>query len=178
MARPSKLTDKQWAEIERRLIDGESRRALAKEFGITETAIRKRLGSQVKEIVSVADQLLEAEKSLKALPISSQVSAQNLFQRMRSISDHLASAAEFGAMTSHRLHALAHQQSAKIDEVDPAKSGETLQTIAALTKIGNAASETAINLLAANKEAIREANKGGGQSKDDLLREIAGLLPN
>lgn len=178
MARSSKLSEKQWSDIERRLLAGESCRSLAREFGISETAIRKRLGSHVKKIVIVADQLLEVDKALRDLPLSSQFSAQNLFQRLRSISDHLASAAEFGAMTSHRLSAMAHTQSDRIDDVDPLKSIETLQTIATLTKIANSSSEIAVNLLSANKDVIREAQKDGGKSQDEFLRELASHLPD
>ena len=38
MGRPSKLSPKQWAEVERRTAEGEGARALAREFGISEAA--------------------------------------------------------------------------------------------------------------------------------------------
>jgi hypothetical protein len=42
MGRKSSLTDKQWAEIGERLVKGEAGRVLAREYGISEAAIRKR----------------------------------------------------------------------------------------------------------------------------------------
>ncbi len=39
MGRKSSLTEKQWSEIERRLVNGESARSLAREFEISEAAI-------------------------------------------------------------------------------------------------------------------------------------------
>ncbi|WP_374694193.1 helix-turn-helix domain-containing protein [Janthinobacterium sp. J1-1] len=50
MGRKSSLTDKQWAAIGQRLLKGEAARALAKEFGVSEAAIRKRFGAQTKQI--------------------------------------------------------------------------------------------------------------------------------
>jgi len=174
MGRKSKLTDKQWAEIERRLIDGESRRALAKEFGLTETAIRKRLGSQVKEIVSVADQLLTADQSLKALPISSQVSAQNLFQRLRSISDHLASAAEYGSMTAHRLSVIAHGQTDLIDEsASLDANADALKSVMAMTRGANDAATIGLNLLAANKDSTKALNAEAASADRQAAEEGA-----
>lgn len=43
MGRRSKLTNAQWAEVVQRRLCGESGRSLAREFGVTETAIRKHI---------------------------------------------------------------------------------------------------------------------------------------
>lgn len=90
MGRPSKLTEDQWAKIKVRLLNGESRRAIAKEFGISESSIREKVSAQVTEIKNVAHQIVATEKALQALPISAQLTAQNHASRLRSISDHLA----------------------------------------------------------------------------------------
>ncbi|MES2586991.1 MAG: helix-turn-helix domain-containing protein [Pseudomonadota bacterium] len=103
MGRPSKLSDKQWQEIKDRLVDGESGRALAKEFGVTETAIRRRLSSQVEKIKTVAIQLHTAEKDFNSLPVSSQVSAQSMLIKLREIGENLISAAANGAITANKL---------------------------------------------------------------------------
>jgi len=160
MGRPSKLTDAQWEQIRLRLLEGESGRALADEFGISETAIRKKVSSQVSEIKTVANQLANAQTALSKLPISSQISAQTLAQRLLSISNHLASAADYGAATAHRLSALAHSEVAKIDDAAPLSSGENLRGIAALTSLANESGKIALNLLAANKDkAVGEPDK-------------------
>lgn len=154
MGRRSSLTEKQWQDIGERLLRGESGRSLAKEYGVSEAAIRKRFGSRTKEIKDVANQLVAAETAFKALPISAQISARTLADELKDISTHLAGAARFGAITAHRLAGIAHGQVEKIDDAEPEKSMEALQRIGVLTKMANASSEIGLNLLKANKDTI------------------------
>lgn len=164
MGRPSALTEKQWREIEKRLLEGEKIRPLSREFRISEAAIRKRVGTQTKDIKRVANQLLETERALTALPVSAQLYAVDMANKLRSISGHLASAANYGAMTSHRVAGLANQQAEKINDDDPiddAASFKTLQGITALTKLANESAEIGMRLLQANKDAVDRINKDG-----------------
>lgn len=159
MGRPSKLTDKQWADVDKRLLDGEPCRALATEYGIAESAIRKRFSAH-KQIKAVANQLVSAEAAYNALPISAQLQARTLAEELREISGHLAGAARLGAATAHRLSGIANAQAALVDDANPqaGKSAEALGNIAGLTKLANAASEIGVNLLRANKETIDAMN--------------------
>lgn len=165
MGRKSLLTEKQWAEVKQRLLDGEAGRVLAREFGISETAIRKRLSSQCEQIKTVANQVFTAEVAFKALPISSQISAKTLVEQLHSISGHLAGAANYGAATAHRLSGIAHSKVQEIDDAAPlnAEGIESLKGVAVLTKMANDASEIGVNLLRANKETVDEANKRGAE---------------
>lgn len=176
MARPSKLTDKQWMVIEKRLVDGESARALGREFGVSDAAIRKHFGSQHKEIKRVANQMVEAEIAFKSLPISSQVLAKNLSSKLISISEHLAGAAEFGAMTAHRLAGIANGQVDLVDDAQPEKSVESLKRISVLTKMANESSEIGVNLLRANKEAVDDLNKNSKPEAPSGLSHFYGDL--
>lgn len=180
MARPSKLTEKQWAAIEKRLMDGEKPAALAKEYGINRAAITRKFSQQVRNVKAVANQIVTAETALRALPVAQQIAAISLADDLRAISGHLASAAKYGSMTAHRLSGIAHSQVERIDDADPLRkeSLESLQGIAALTKLANASSEIGLSLLAANKDMVREANNGGATSKEDLLRELVANLPD
>ena len=161
MGRHSKLSESQWAQIGKRLLEGESGRELAREFGVAESAVRKRFSAQVKQIKDVANQIVATEVALKALPISAQISAQDLAAQLRSISTHLASAANYGAATAHRLSGIAHSKIGEIDDAVPLdeESLESLKGIAVLTRMANSSSEIAINLLRANKETIDDLNK-------------------
>lgn len=161
MGRPSKLTDEQWAQIESRIVSGESARKLAKEFGVSDTAIRLRVTSHVEEIKSVANQMLEVESRLHSMPLTSQVTTHNLADQLRSISGHLASAANYGAATAHRLSSIAHGKVSKIADAAPLDEQgiETLKGIAVLTRMANASSEIGINLLRANKEVVDDLNR-------------------
>jgi hypothetical protein len=174
MGRKSSLTEKQWNEIGKRLVDGEAGRVLAREFGISEAAIRKRFGSQVKQIKDVANQLVATEAAFKALPISAQISARTLADKLIAISDHLAGAAEYGAATAHRLSGIAHGKIAMIDDAAPLneESLESLKGIAVLTKMANESSEIAINLLRANKEKVDELNKTPLERITEIRRVI------
>lgn len=155
MGRKSSLTDKQWVEIGERLLKGEAGRVLAREFGISEAAIRKRFGAQTKQIKDVANQLVAAETAFQDLPVSAQISARTLADELKAISNHLASAARYGAMTSHRLMGIAHGQVEKIDDAEPEKSTESLLRIVALTKTANTSAEIGLRLLQANKDSMQ-----------------------
>lgn len=160
MGRPSKLTEKQWQEIDARLLKGEPGRSLAREYDVSEAAIRKRFGAHHKQIKTVANQLVEAEMALEALPLGARVSARTLADDLKEISSHLAGAARYGAATAHRLSGIAHAQVALIDDADPlgVDSIETLKGISALTKLANDSSVIPINLLNANKDSVKIIN--------------------
>ena len=170
MGRKSKLTDKQWSEIDRRLIAGESARSLAKEFGIAESTIRERFSDAHKKIKTVANQIVETEQALRALPVSAQISAHNLASELIAISTHLSSAAKLGAMTAHRLAGIANNQVQYVDDAEPEKSTEALQRIAVLSKIANTSAEIGVNILRANKEMIDTMNRPQDQNTDDDTR--------
>ena len=176
MGRKSALTPDQWVEIERRhLVDGESINALAKEFKVDESTLRKRInpnkpesGKTGKTLQALALEKAEAEKRLKdisaeiaILPVVRQEIVNDLTKRFVSISNHLAGAAEFGAATAHRLSGIAHAKVQEIDDAAPltAESLDALKGIAVLTKVANEASQIGIGLLQANKEAIKEMNQ-------------------
>ena len=177
MGRPSKLTEKQWDEIARRHVDGEAARSLAREFGVSEAAIRKRVGTQTSQIKAVANQLVATEAAFNALPVSAQISAQNLANKLRSISDHLANAANYGAATAHRLAGLAHARVQEIDDAAPldAKSLESLKGVAVLTKMSNEAAATGLNLLNANKETVKSLDEA--DETPPSLEDFYGGLP-
>ena len=165
MARPSKLTPAQWEEVGRRLLEGEGARSLGREFGVSEAAIRKRFGAnqsvsaQSSQVRTVAQKLAEAQTALEILPPAQRVVAIDLAEKLRSISNSLASAADLGAKTAHRLQALANSQVAKVDDADPMKSIGELRDVGVLTKLANESSLIARDLLAANKPAIERLNQ-------------------
>lgn len=161
MGRKSSLTEKQWSEIERRLLAGEKCRALAREFDISEAAIRKRCGAQTKQVKDVANQLVAAETAFRALPIGAQIQARTLADELKEISMHLAGAARYGAATAHRLSGIANAKAGEIDDARPMdeKSREALGDIAALTRLANGAAEIGMDLIKATKDIKPEDEK-------------------
>lgn len=175
MGRKSSLTPEQWAEIERRhLVDGESINSLAAEFGVNESSIRRKIKPNKAELPNGEKplQVLAQEKAasdeharkiaeeIAQLPISRQQVVIDLAAKLTNISGHLASAAEYGAATAHRLAGIAHAKAQEIDDAQPLneQSIGSLRGIAALTKLANEASEIGVNLLRANKEEIERIN--------------------
>lgn len=153
MARKSSLPEKHWKEIERRYLEGESARALGREFGVAESTIRTRLREETAQIQAVVKQVIDADRAFNELSNSAQVSAQALINKLRSVSYHSACAAEFGAMTAHRLHGIANSQANAIDDVAP--DMEALQVVGRLAAVANEAAKPAFNLLAANKDMLQ-----------------------
>lgn len=161
MARPSKLSPQQWQDIERRLSAGEGASELAREYGVNPSQISRRVTQVSQKVRNVAQNLAKAQTELAELPVAQQYAAVSLAEKLRAISTSLANAAELGAKTAHRLHALANAEVGKVDDADPlnSKSIEALKGVGVLTKLANDSSQIAVNLLNANRETVKEANK-------------------
>lgn len=177
MGRKSALTPEQWLEVERRhVVEGESLNSLAAEFKVNESSLRRRLKPRAEGKTSSPEHLqnlarnkarVDSEqeavrKQIAALPYAKQEIVHDLARKLQNISQHLASAAELGAATSHRLSLLANQQLDKIDDIEPLKSLRELQTVATLTKIANSASEIGLNLMRASKEPLQPEDEEPG----------------
>ncbi|MDE2403063.1 MAG: helix-turn-helix domain-containing protein [Burkholderiales bacterium] len=156
MGRPSNLPESKWDELGRRLIAGEKAADLAREYKVSRSAVSKRFSKQTETVKDVAQQIVGAEEALAKLPVSQQINAINLAQQLRSISHHLASAANYGAATAHRLTALANSEVQKIDDANPLGSVENLKGVAALSKLANESAAIGLNLLAANKDRAKQ----------------------
>lgn len=163
MGRPSKLSPAQWSEVERRAAAGEGIRALAREFKVDPAIISRRVSQQSQRVRNVAHQVAAAHAALAELPLPQQYNAMSLAEKLRSISTSLASAADLGAKTAHRLHALANSEVAKIDDAKPMASIENLRNVGVLTKLANESAHVALNLLSANKEAVQKLNGADGK---------------
>jgi transposase-like protein len=179
MGRKSALTPEQWAEIDRRiLLGGESVNKLAAEFGVNESSIRRKVkpnkaenAEQAKshpELRALAERKVAADtevqkvaEQIAQLPIATQRVVVDLADDLRAISSHLAGAARFGAATAHRLSGIAHAKVQEIDDAAPLdeESLGALKGVAVLTRMANDASTIGVNLLAANKDRLKEGDK-------------------
>ena len=173
MGRNSKLTPDQWADVERRLLSGETPSSLAREYGIHPSQItRKGLAQKTQRVQSVAQQVAAAQSALAELPPAQQYQALSLAEKLRSISDNLAAAAMHGAATAHRLNALANAEVGKVDDAAPLESLEALRGVGALSKLANESASIALNLLAANKERV-QALEGPSESLPTTIALVA-----
>lgn len=170
MARPSKLTESQWHDIEKRMLAGEKAAALAKEYGVDRAAITRKVTPSVRNVKTVANQLLNAETALKQLPITQQIATLSLVDELRAISTNLASAAKYGAVNANRLSNLANQQLNTVTD-ENLMTGEgliALKTVSALTDLANEASKVPLGLLNANKDQVQKFTS----PEDSDLREM------
>ena len=160
MARPSKLTDRQWEEIKSRMLKGEKAADLSREYGVSKTSISERLSKRVETMKAVSIQLVSAEQNLKALPISEQVTVLNFVDDLKAISLNLASAGKFGAINANRLSELANSQLGTVNE-ETLMTGEgmvALKLVGALQDLANEASKVPLGLLNANKDQVVKLN--------------------
>lgn len=189
MGRKSSLTAEQWIEIERRhLVDGVSINALAVEFGVNESSVRRRIkpgkaaspGSKNPlHALAEGKARVEAEskrisEQIAELPYAKQLIVSDMARKLLNISEHIGSAAEVSAASAHRLSILANQQLDLVDDVDPLKSALQLQSALLLQKMANGASEIPLNLLRANKDMIEDMNKSSTATSP--LRRIERLV--
>lgn len=159
MGRPSKLTDAQWQQIGKRLLAGEKAAALAKEFKVSPATISERFSKSTERIKSVANQIVAAGQAMDSLSLSEQVSAISMAAKLRSTLEHMASAAEYGAATTHKFLAMANTQALKVDEVDPMRSLEILKGIGVLTKLANDSAAVPTALINGSKEAVKQVQQ-------------------
>lgn len=189
MGRKSSLTAEQWIEVERRhLVDGVSINALAAEYGVNESSIRRRIKpskaespSRKNPLHALAEEKVRADAESKRisaqiadLPYANQLIVSDLARKLTNISEHIGSAAEVSAASAHRLSILANQQLELVDDINPLRSSVQLQAALLLQKMANGASEIPLNLLRANKDAIEDMNKS--RDAPSPLRRIERLV--
>lgn len=175
MGRPSKLSREQWLQIEQRhVVNGEPILKLAKEYGIDESSLRRKLkpnlaeqargitslrGLAAKKIKADAEMAL-VDAELSQLPEHRQLIVHDLVKQLGTISTNLAAAADFGSSTAAHLAGLANRRALKISDKD--KDPATLQHIAALQRLANEAGAPAIAILSANRDMLPKPGAPGG----------------
>lgn len=148
MGRPSKLDDRQWAEIGRRIAMGEGVTALAKEFKVSKTVISERFSKRKETIKTLANTLATVEVEIEALPVNEQCSVRTMADQLKSISDRLATAANHGAFVASRMAEIAaHQAKSLKNDAEP----DAMRPVVAAMETANKASTIGMGLLAANK---------------------------
>lgn len=171
MGRPSKLSPQQWDDVIRRVAEGEAPADLAREYDVHPSQITRRVSQVSQSVRKAAEKMAEAQVAVAALAPTQQYQAMSLADKLRSTYASLASAAELGAKTSHRLMALANEQVAKVDDADPMgeESVASLKNAAALTKMGNDSATIAFSLMSSTKDTVKRLTEEGGEEEADVL---------
>lgn len=192
MGRRSKLSEEQWVEVGKRLLEGASPSQLSKEltaqgFRISESSIRShfdRKGQSTKTVQQMAGEIFDAEQAIKAaeaaksnaqktlqtMPAATQVATMTLVQRMRTMSESLAEAADVSARTALGLANKANLEQQKIDDAEPMK-GSALKNTVLLQKAANEAAElpTRIIAAAANRDVMRRVTEDDVPPEDEPM---------
>lgn len=166
MAYPPKITPAQWDDIERRASAGESTASLAREYGVSESALRKRgISSQrCGKVREVAQRLAAAHAEVATLPPRAQHLAVSLAEELRAISSNLAQAARYGSATAQRLAQAAHDQVEHAEVLDEG----TLRSVAMVTRTANEAGQLGVQLLKANEDTMRESAERERRAKSEV----------
>ena len=167
------LDERPWKKVEKGFLAGESARSLGREFGVSDTAIRKRFGSITKQVKLVANQLATVEQVFYSLPIGSQIAARTLANELLEISSNLAGTARNGSATAKHLSNVANSIAVTIDKDN--FDIEALKGVAALTQVVNESAKTGLTLLNINKDAMAEQERSANTQvyDEDLPPEDA-----
>lgn len=182
MVKKKKLpTQKQWDEIEKRFYMGETASSLGREFGVSETAIRKRYSSKKKQIKKAVNQIIEANETIDQLDMGSKIHAFDIASNLNNIRKNIIGGAGASSETYKALQMLAFKQVEKIGVAEHDNDGnqtmeldaKPLQMITKLSKISNLVAEVPVKLLQMNK-VEQTTDKA---SSIDVLKELSKGLP-
>lgn len=159
--RPTKLSDRERAEIGRRLALGESKRALAREFKVSEAFIRSNFSAHVAEIKNVATRLAGAELDLQGLPISAQASVRSLTDQLKGLGKTIIETAALNGETA-RIMSTRALEAASALESDAGL--QELMLPGAFIEVSNKAASLGVQLMNSQKDAVK-----GHRTLEDII---------
>ena len=167
VGRPSKLTDAQWQDVLRRRLRRESYRSLARDYGVTEAAIRLKISQSEKEIKRTAKQVVAVSEQIDAMPPAAQVEVFNIAQCMQEGKQLLISAGMRGARVADRLNAVAVKQMEKVDINNPGNHGDEITMAIGCTKGADLSGQMMMKLLVAGI-----GDDSGKDSDEDMFKVL------
>lgn len=173
MGRKSALTPEQWQELIRRhMINGESIRSLAKEFGIAESSVREYIRAHKQKIEIASNQIVNATRALNSLPINAQITAHSLAQKKMMLQDGAADVAIDMMFVAKRLGSAAKNKVNSVTD-DELLDSETMKGIMATSLVVNQALRPAADYLAFSvKEKIED------KAEDAIDEPVKFYLPS
>lgn len=148
-----RLSQSEWNDVESEAMGGASNMDLSRKYGISEGAIRKRLGSvRTMKVERAAKSIVAMRAELETLPPGLQIRAYCVADALTEISKSMTYAALAGAKTSEKLTAIANNHAMLLDEYEP--DPDKLRMIHGLTETANKAAYQPVELLKAVKGSI------------------------
>ena len=177
--RPSKLTESQRSEIERRLANGESGRSLALEFNIGETTMRRNFAARVPKIKSIANRLASVENDMAELPVSAQATIRGLADNMKATCANLAAVTALNTRTAHRLAKMADKSMDKLEDPEATLENREVEVLnlAAYGSLSHNLSRAGVSLVTAahRPESDEQASATSTADAKERLKRMLGL---
>jgi hypothetical protein len=164
MGRPSKLSDRQKAEIIKRKAAGEPAGALAKEFGLSRSRFHALFTGQAETVQKLATTLAKTELEIEKLPQTGQVSVRDLANDLKGITQAATRGGKAGMNGAAKLLEIYDQ---KVGALPANPSTEDLRPIAALAETAQKGASLGLALMQANKDANKEQT--GKPTLEDLI---------
>jgi lambda repressor-like predicted transcriptional regulator len=156
--RRSSIDPKKLTELAKRHTEGESLSSISRSTGIPLTTLHRALSEKTAQLTNVSRNIAKVNREIDLLPYPDRALAIDLAGELRVTSDNLAAAGRLGAQTAHRLMALANEQAAKLDDVDPVgEDGNNLKAVIALIRTANDAAQTGLNLMKVGADSLPTA---------------------
>lgn len=174
MARKSPLSAKQWKEIEQRFYAGETASSLAREFGVTEAAIRKRFGTKKKDAKSLALQIVEVETKFNGSDLGTKLLARTYADKILAMQELSSDVGINGLTVAKRLGDVLTKRVAEKTDEELMDEGAIRQLMATGMAI-NAHSKIGMDMMVANNKQQKVPNT---DDQAQFLRELAAKLPN
>lgn len=180
-----KLTDNQWQEIGERYMDDEPARALAREFGTTDTTIHNRFSLQKKKLKESAKQIVKTDNILKELPKTLHLKAFDLAANLNKTNISSAVRSSDNAEIAKELTKVAFNMVPNVKTVEIDNEGkaiieidqEVVQNINALCTVANNAGKQSLEFLKMNIDLMHKDEDNKKQNNDKLLKDISAYLP-
>ncbi len=174
MKAKKKVTERQWANIERAILrDGESMNSMAKKYGIDESTVRHRVSKlKTEQIEDAAIKLAEAERDIKALKPVDRIRARSLAEMLTEMSHTMSEVAELGMRNALKLTQIKAQ---RIDALMP-NDIDALKEVVLLGDAANKASKLGVDLMTVGKQSLIDADKKTNV-QDDVMQMAPINLP-
>lgn len=172
MGRKSKFTDKQWEEIDRRLLEGEAARSIARDLDCSEAIIRVRKKARVEKIKDAANQVVAADRALKALDLPAQRTALTFAQKLQAMGDGLAEAGMLGAQNAADLKFIGRVELKKamqaLQDGNFAAAAAALERVKQVGALANDEADIGVRLTTAQREQVKKAQEVPPADAPDL----------
>jgi len=169
---------------------------LGREFGVSESAIRKKFGSnqtvgaKSAKVREVAQMLADAQTELAKLPVQQRPTAISLADQLRKVAQNFSAMAVNCSETASIVSAGALTVARKVNMEDPMTSQEDLQNVAALSRVATEAAgpglqflrimvpglpdDSAVDATAIPKEKLRAIHEQALEKARQLQQQVSG----